>query len=225
MNQKRIALETALFFSAFFLPGLLSQADPAGAGDIGPVMLTALVISIPQILLILFTLHVQDARALEEFGVTRRPLIQPLPILLSYLGVAAIAAAALTGIQLLPVDTQEALGQGLRWKLHSAAQLPLALAFCAVSGYREELFFRSYLLTRMDHLGVGPVAAAASSALIFSAQHFYEGWMGVAMSALQGVFLAVVFRRTRNLHTVAAAHGMYNFTVLCLSLLPGAASF
>ena len=225
MNQKRIALEAALFFSAFFLPGLLSQADPAGYSAIGPVMLTALVLSTPQILLILYTLHVQDPRALEEFGVIKRPLIQPLPILLAFLGVIAIAAAVQAGIQLFPVDAREALGEGYRWKLLGASQLPLALVFCAVSAYREELFFRSYLLTRMDHLGFGPVPAAASSALIFSAQHFYEGWMGVAMSAVQGVFLAVVFRRTRSLNTVAAAHGMYNFTVLCLSLLPATASF
>jgi membrane protease YdiL (CAAX protease family) len=223
--KKRIALEAALFFSAFFLPGFLSQTDSAVVLDVGSAMVMALVLSVPQILLILYTLHVQDARALEDFGVARRPLFEPLRIFIAYLGVMTIVAVLLAGSQLLSGSLRETLGQGYRWKLQGAAQLPLALVFCIVSAYREELFFRAYLLTRMEQLGAAPALAAASSALLFSAQHVYEGWMGVAMSAVLGVFLAVIFRRTRNLNTIAAAHGMYNFTVLCLSLIPGTYTF
>jgi membrane protease YdiL (CAAX protease family) len=57
--------------------------------------------------------------------------------------------------------------------------------------------------------------------MLFSAGHLYAGWVGVGFSAIVGLYFAVVFLRLRNLHTIAIAHGLYNFTVFCITLALG----
>jgi membrane protease YdiL (CAAX protease family) len=222
-DRKRIALEAILIFGAFFLTGFLSQnlSPSSRLENMTSIMLFTLVIAIPQILLILYILYLQNGRALADFGIVALSRKDPLRILLVYLGILAFILPVATVIQLLPDSARVTISQGYRWSLRDAAQLPLAFVFCIVSAYREELFFRSYLLTRLEQLGVAPELAVAATAILFSAGHFYEGWVGIAVTAIQGIYLAAVFLRLRNLHTISIAHGMYNFTIFCLGLLVG----
>jgi membrane protease YdiL (CAAX protease family) len=223
MNQRRIAVEIILIFGAFFLTGFLSQnqSPPVRLENMASIMWFTLVIAIPQILLILYILYLQNGRALAEFGIVGFSRKDPPRILLVYLGIFAFILPVAAVIQLLPDSARETISQGYRWSLRDAAQLPLAFVFCVVSAYREELFFRSYLLTRLGQLGVAPAPAVAAAALLFSAGHFYEGWVGIAVTAIQGIYLAFVFLRLRNLHTISIAHGLYNFTIFCLTLIIG----
>ncbi len=58
----------------------------------------------------------------------------------------------------------------------SAAQLPLALLFGLTAGYREEFFFRSYLLRPHGRGGrPGSRSAVAVSTALFCMGHLYEG--------------------------------------------------
>ena len=222
MNTKRIVIEALLIFSAFFLTGFLVQTQTtARPEDMMSVMSFALVMAVPQILLILYILYVQDKRSLEDFGIVRLSIRDPLRILLVYLGMCALILTAASVVQLLPDTARELIGEGYRWSLKDAFQLPLALVFCIVSAYREELFFRSYLLTRLGQLGVAPQFAIAATALLFSAGHLYAGWGGAAGAALQGILLAVVFLKFRSIHTIAIAHGLYNFSIFCITLAIG----
>ena len=60
----------------------------------------------------------------------------------------------------------------------------------------------------------------AVSSLLFAAGHLYQGLFAFVFALVQGVFLAMVFVRARNLHVTALAHAAYNFSVLVLTLLP-----
>jgi len=135
------------------------------------------------------------------------------------LGCFAVIAPFIVLLAVLPADVTRVLGRGYRWGLQGAAQIPLALLFGLTAGYREEFFFRSYLLGRLEDMGVQlPVAVAASTAL-FSLGHLYEGALAVGITAGLGVLLSAAWLRRRSLHVVAIAHGAYNTVVLCLGLL------
>lgn len=142
-----------------------------------------------------------------------------LRILVLLFGCFVVIAPFVALALALPPRFSKSLTLGYRWGLLSAAQAPVALLFGLTVGYKEEFFFRSYLLGRLGQLGVPvPIAAIASTAL-FSLGHIYEGPLGVAITAALGALFAAVYIRRPNLHVIAIAHGMYNAIVLWLSLL------
>jgi membrane protease YdiL (CAAX protease family) len=223
-DRKRIVLEALLVFAAFFLPGFLAQSRlQAGDQDIVLTMLTSLVMSVPQILLILYLLSLQPGLRFPDFGILKLTVRDPLSGFIAYLGILAVMIGiivCLAPIMLfLPERARDTVLQGYRWGLDNPLQLPFALVFCVVSAYREELFFRAYLLTRFEQIGVPAAPAVAATAMLFASGHLYEGWIALLVTGIQGVYLAYVFRKRRNLHTVSIAHGLYNFTVFCLSLI------
>ena len=91
----------------------------------------------------------------------------------------------------------------------------LALS-CFSSAYLEESFFRFYLLSKREEMGLGPNRAVLVSTLLFSVCHFYEGPWGFLNAVLSGAFLAFIFLRFRSLHGIAIAHALYNTLVYAL---------
>jgi hypothetical protein len=223
MSRTHLTWEILLLFCAFFLPGYVSQAENPGArfADLPAVTSAYLIMAIPQVLLILYIIGIRKEATLSEFGVVAPDRRDPLRVLIVYAGVFALLIPFLIVSMLLPASARSVVLGGYRWSLRGASQLPIAFIFSIVSGYREELFFRSYLLTRLSQLGAPEAFSVAATAVLFSLGHLYEGPMGIAITALQGVYLAIVFLRLKNLHVIAAVHGLYNFTVFCVSLFGG----
>jgi membrane protease YdiL (CAAX protease family) len=84
---------------------------------------------------------------------------------------------------------------------------------CVSTAYLEESFFRFYLLSKREEMGMGPHRAVLLSTLLFSVCHIYEGPLGFLNAALSGIVLAFVFLRFRSLHGIALAHALYNVLV------------
>jgi membrane protease YdiL (CAAX protease family) len=84
---------------------------------------------------------------------------------------------------------------------------------CVSTAYLEESFFRFYLLSKREEMGIGPHRAVLLSTLLFSVCHLYEGPLGFLNAALSGIVLAFVFLRFRSLHGIAIAHALYNMLV------------
>lgn len=92
--------------------------------------------------------------------------------------------------------------------------LALYLGFSLGSAYREELFYRVYLLESFK-LGSAPQGLAVTfSVVLFTLGHAYQGPTGMAAAALIGLFLAVAWIRGRSLHALAWGHGAYNLGIL-----------
>jgi membrane protease YdiL (CAAX protease family) len=96
-------------------------------------------------------------------------------------------------------------------------QIPLIAVFCLTVGYREELFFRSYLLTRFGEFHVNKHIAAVTSSLIFASAHLYENLFGFISAFLLGLFFCYIFYEWKNIHIIALAHAAYNFTLLVIN--------
>ncbi len=200
--------EILLVFAALFLPGYIAPAaDPSGGG----LLLPAVVASFQALLL----LHIMGGRgpgALAACGV-RRPTAADL-------GAAIAAAAALLAvssamgwtISRLPEPVQRVLEPRIA---PTAASTPAGFALLSlVAGYREELFYRCYLVTRLAALGLPAAAAVALAALVFGFGHLYQGPAAVALAMLQAVAFGVLLLRGRSVHGLALAHALYNFAVL-----------
>ena len=165
-----------------------------------------------QTLLLIYIMSLRGHGALEASGV-RRPAAADL-------GVAIAAAAALLAvssamgwtISRLPQPVQRALEPRIA---PAAAGTPAALALLSlVTGYREELFYRCYLVTRLAALGLPGSAAVAVAALVFGFGHLYQGPAAVALAVAQAVAFGILLRRGQSLHALALAHALYNFAVL-----------
>ena len=98
----------------------------------------------------------------------------------------------------------------------SAASWAL-LGFSSIGGaYLEESYFRFYLLSKQEEMGLGPHRAVLLSTVLFSLCHIYQGPWGFLNSALSGVTLAFLFLRFRSLHGLACAHALHNIMVYIL---------
>jgi uncharacterized protein len=220
MKSTRTLGEMALFFSAFFLPGYLSQglaAAPSGSTTI--LMVQSVLTGVPQFLLMAYVVVTLGRTPPSRWGL--KPL-QPRDALRSallVLGCFAVVTPFIALLLSLPPQLVRRLGTGYRWGLENPAQIPLALLFGITAGYREEFFFRSYLLGRMEELGIPAALGVAVSTALFCLGHLYEGPLAVAVTAALGVLLAAAWLRCRSLHVVAIAHGAYNVLVLCLGLI------
>ena len=139
---------------------------------------------------------------------------------------AALIAAALLGLlalatlaaEVVPAPVRDSLLRGYRWGLQAPAQVPLALAFVLVSAYREELYFRAYVLTVLEEIATPPWLAVVTSALLFGLGHLYQGWLAAAGALLVGTAFALLYRRRPSLHRLAWAHAAFNLAVLTATL-------
>jgi len=218
--MKRRLVEITLVFMSFFLPGFLRQDLPL-AGDSFPAagyMLGFLLLAAPQTLLLGYLLWLQKDPPLSLFGMVRIRLRDPLWALGILSGLFLLILVLGLAASLISGGKSGLLEKGFRWRLSGASQLPLAALFSVVTGYREELFFRCYLLTRLGELGVPPLFALLAGGLLFSSGHLYQGPAGLLLGLVQGFYFGTLFLKFRNIHPLALAHGLYNFSVLLATL-------
>jgi hypothetical protein len=210
-----------LCFLSFFLPGYLAQGfEPVRGAISTSVMLQSIFLGIPQFLLLVYIASLSRETPLIAWGFSPFRAADVPRIVLVLLGCFAIFAPFAILVLALPPSVGRYLTSGFRWRLASVSQIPLAVIFGLVAGYREEFFFRSYMLHRLDQLGFPTALSVVVSTLLFCAGHVYQGPLGIATSAALGALFAGVYLKRGSLHLIAVAHGLYNASVLCLSLLP-----
>ena len=203
--------------AVFFLPGILFQGAPGEAlrGVGTPYFLRGVVVGLPQLLLLLHVLRLNPDTDFRRFGIIRPRFSDVVRALALTTVLVALAALLHFLSTILPASSPARATAG--WSLGAAADIPAALIFVLVGAYREELFFRCYLLERLPQGGIPVWAAAAVSSVLFASAHLYEGPMAVAFAAAQGALFSAVFLKGRSIHTLGLAHALYNALVLILS--------
>ncbi len=211
-------IEIAIIFSVFFLPGYIFQSGPSivQSQEFHGMMLNYIMIALPHILLLIYILLIGGQPSLTEFGICKpdKKLLYALPV---YMGAFAVVTPLLFALTLLPESVKNQITAQPSWIIRNPAQLPLTALFCLVVGYREELFFRAYLLTRFGEFHINKHLAAIISSLIFASAHLYENVFGMLTAFVIGLFFSYVFYEWRNLHIIALAHSAYNFTLFIVN--------
>ena len=219
--RRTIVSEVLLLFLVLFLPGMLMVEDSVEIElfDHLGFHLSYGIVAIPQILLILHVIKSRPEIWAREFGIRRLRLPDALwaalliPVLFGALAVVLGLAFAL---QQIGVDISMPHGAGFR--LTRPELLPLVAITSLLTGYREELFFRAYMLPRLGQAGVRVPHAVAVSTTLFAVGHIYQGAVGLLFAAVIGVVLSFAFYRRRSVHHIGLAHAAYNFLSLVFTL-------
>jgi membrane protease YdiL (CAAX protease family) len=206
-------IESLILYAVLFLRGPIVQslAGEAVAFSASVELVRIVLYNIPSLALVWYLLF--QVKGPRKWGIRRPGRRDILP------GFLALPALALIGFTVSLVSPHfsgvPAAPQFLppdNWP----SWVVLVLS-CISTGYLEESFFRFYLLSKRDALGLGTGRAALISVLLFSVCHIYEGPWGFLNAVLSGTLLAFIFLRYRSLHGIALAHGLYNTLVYALS--------
>lgn len=210
--------EFALLFAVLFLPGMIAQGGSVDPQAFDSLFYHAqlLVTAIPQILLVVAFSELRREGSARRFGWTTPSKADVPPAVTALLGVWAVVGVVSLVIGVF-VGADGGLEPTVDWRFERAELIPLALVSTLAIGYREELFYRAYIADRAQEAGVDARLALAAGAVLFAAGHLYQGVAGFVLALAIGLVLAEVYVRTRSLHGIAVAHGVYNFTVLLVS--------
>jgi len=84
----------------------------------------------------------------------------------------------------------------------------MAVPFCLVNPFFEELIVRAYLMTEVLELTGSPILAVALSVAVQSSYHLYYGWTGALSLSFQFLVFAFYYVRSRRALPVIVAHGL-----------------
>jgi len=89
--------------------------------------------------------------------------------------------------------------------------LAIILAWTTIA-FGEEMFFRSFLITRIiDFTTIKPGPAVLIAGVIFGVVHFAEGPLGILSNGTFGVLFGWIYLRSgRNLWITIIGHGLIN---------------
>ena len=105
-------------------------------------------------------------------------------------------------------------------------RFPVLVLSAAQNGILEEVVVVGYLLSRLDKLGVNPVAAIAISAVIRGSYHLYQGIGAFFGNAAMGVIFAIFYRRYGRVAPLIIAHTLIDaVTFVGYALLAGHVSW
>ena len=100
------------------------------------------------------------------------------------------------------------------FSITNAVMLIPAFFMFLLTGYTEELYFRSYLLTVWSRLRLPMFASLLFSSILFASGHLYQGWFAVATIFIIGIVLGLWYFALKNIHLIAVAHALFNFLQL-----------
>jgi uncharacterized protein len=210
-------LEAFIVFIAFYLASYASAPSPGGgAREIG-YHLSILGINLPRALFILYLMAVSDGLPLFELSrFSRRDAARGL---LCALGAFAVILGP--GLLFSAFGIQNPLFAQARSQPKASLWLiPFMLGSSMATGYCEELFFRSYLIRRLEQGGLPPLWAGIASSLLFGSGHSYQGVVGLVSGSLLGLFFAWRWIKAGNIHEIAIGHGLFDsaaFAILVYS--------
>ena len=222
-RKKVIIIELSIVFLVLIFPSYLSQdleVDPALFSSIR-FNITYIATSLPHIGLLFLILYLGAGRETrlqelsEDYGFIDFDLSLVWKTGFAFAGILAVVFLA-SLLSLLPLLQESEYFQTVQWQMTDTGLLPLVFITCLVTGYREEMLFRSYLLTRLDHAGLPKYPSILLTSLLFAGGHIYQGIPAFAATFFIGLFLGFVYLRFRNIHMIAIGHGLYNFFSLIL---------
>jgi len=120
-------------------------------------------------------------------------------------------------LRLIPQNTRDYLLPENSLNIDNKSNIWLVLLFSLVTGYKEELFFRSYLLTRFRQLGLHTRSAVIIGSLLFAILHLYEGLFGFLFAGIVAVYFSLIYLKTKSLNLIVISHALYNAAMILLS--------
>jgi len=204
-NYEPFLLYLVLFFPSVFTNSMAMSSFFASYN----MMINYIIISIPQILLIIYFLYKKEWDFKDNFapGSLSRILKTVFLVIIYTFLLIVIAGSAALILRLLEVIKDVP-------SISSIKQfIPLYILVSVITGYREELFFRAYLINFFEK-SMNQTALVLLISSMFAICHISQGLGGILISFFCSMFLCFIFFRERSIHINAISHALYNFIVL-----------
>jgi len=91
-----------------------------------------------------------------------------------------------------------------------------ALATLSVTAVWEEVYYRGYLVTRLEELTKNVWMGVVVSSMLFAAGHIYQGPRGVLFTLGFGLLYGIAFVHRRSVWPLAIAHWLTNVVIVML---------
>ena len=98
----------------------------------------------------------------------------------------------------------------------SLPEFPLGLLLIILVSLTEEIFYRSYLIKRLQRIMPSPIAILCISAFIFSLGHAFQGIYGLVFSFSAGIIFSFLMITRKSLFCNFIAHVSYNLAIYVL---------
>ena len=204
-NYEPFLLYLVLFFPSVFTNSMAMSSFFTSH----TIMINYIIISIPQILLIIYFFHKKEWNLKDNFSpnsISRIFKTAFFIIIYTFLLIIIASSAALM-LRLLGIIQNVP-------SIDSIKQfIPFYILVSVITGYREELFFRAYLINFFEKSVNQTVLTLLISAM-FAICHISQGLGGILISFFCSIFLCFIFFRERSIHINAISHALYNFVIL-----------
>jgi membrane protease YdiL (CAAX protease family) len=198
-----LILYAVLFFRISAGAALPEEIEFSLAAEIARIVLY----NIPSLALVWYLLL--KVKSLKEWDVSLPGKRDIIPAVLALLALFLIGLTISTVSQYFT----EVLSGPRFAPPHNIISWAILVLSCFSTAYLEESYFRFYLLSKREEIGLGYHRAVLVSTLLFSFCHIYEGPWGFLNAALSGILLAFIFLRFHSLHGIVFAHALYNVVV------------
>lgn len=208
--------EPLLIYLVLYWPTIMQQQVGEGKIDFdNPFLyLTYFAVALPQFLFLLWLIHRQEGLTFADFGFrkAKTPIDWLMPL---------VVLASLFAVQTASVLLPRMFGWGapspqetIPFSITNGIMLLPAFLMFLLTGYTEELYFRSYLLTYQTHHRIPMAPALLISAFLFALGHLYQGMMAAVSIFVIGLILGLWYFALKNIHLLAISHTLFNFCQL-----------
>jgi len=205
--------EPFLLYFALFFPSVFTNSAINSFFTSYNIMINYIIITVPQILLILYIFHVKKWDLKDNF--TSSCLGRILKISF-FIIIYTVLLIIITNSAALVLKITGFMKNAPT--IASTKQLiPLYLLISVITGYREELFFRAYLIKFFEKIDNKTSLATLISAM-FAICHISQGSGAIIVSFINSMLLCFIFFRHKSIHINALSHALYNFFVLLASV-------
>lgn len=129
-----------------------------------------------------------------------------------FVGMLVPVAAAAVMSKRMPI----AIGDFAALQPRNAAERRCVFWLSLNAGVSEELYFRLFIPLLLVLLLGNPWIALGISALVFGITHAYQGWAGMAGTAIVGLVFTAIYLGSGQLWLAMAVHALLNINTLLL---------
>lgn len=203
-------VEPVVVVLAMIAPGLVPSKAPA---DVMTWLSSSAVQSFSQGALLM--VYIGASGKLRDYGIAR-PRAGDLLRAALLLGIMVLISRIVVVFMSIANTTVDTIGVTLPGipGAPRAVIVVAAACFSLAVAYREELFYRIYVVHALQDRGSGDLAAILMSTVLFAGGHAYQGPAGIVSALLVGSALATAASKGFRLHALALAHAVYDFGVL-----------
>lgn len=202
-----------LLLALFGIPAIVTALRPlASTSDQWVVVRELAILALTGLLL--WIVVKKEQLPLSSIGLTFE---RPWRAILIGLGYTILFFALLVGVLAL----YQALGVKYGEGASIAHALPVALLTVIRAGISEEIFYRGYLLERIEGLSGSKLIAGLISVIAFAGFHYSQGWPGIVIAGVLGAAMTGLYWWKRALLPLIIAHFMVDFIPNVLGPLLG----